>query len=407
MYLQDKETYREMMGEFDSFLQKANISLKFRQRDLMIAKLIFNKTPNEIHQHLSRGEHVPVNWMAGDPRMLSIWPRIKLVMNETGLNDYQLKSMVSGILAKVFHKLEQTMQSAIFQASLGMKLFPLDGGLNDRIMNNKGKMLNMDRYHFPKFSYMQHVFYDAHYEPSSTPRQYTPFDNDTYEIILSAYTSAISSAEEKAILSVSEVSLLEKDLGSLRNYHLAALLLQPNKNLIKRIQSYLSEYVESYIQDYETLQYEEDSLLYHWWEDVELETSPLWYSMAMSMTMKVVPDYLVEEVLKETDNRGLFYKTNIELHEFNTLFTRHLEDIGMIIHRISQGDDGIVDFVPDVYYDIWNDKETKSFSEAIEIAYVGAYEEYRDLVMRQVRLLTRVDNDHLIYSLIPTVPNKD
>lgn len=253
MYLPDKETYQIMMGEFDAHLEKAHTPLTYRQRDRMLAKLLFDKTPNEIHQRLSRGYSVPVDWTAGDPNVLSIWHRTKLIMDATGLTEDQLKSMVSDMLAKTFHRLELSMQSVVFQSLLGMKVLPLESDLPAYSSKSGGKFLRQHAFSILNSPYMQPAFDSFCYQPSSKGKVIIcPFDNDTHEIISRAFTKAISIAESKAILSDSEVLLLANDLSALRDYHLAALVLQPTERLINNLQDYLINYVKHNFDTYDT-----------------------------------------------------------------------------------------------------------------------------------------------------------
>lgn len=395
-----------MMGEFDTYLRNTGIPLKLRQRDVLLAKILFDKTPNEVYQCLSRSESVPIDWTAGEPHMLSIWPRVKFVMHETGLNDDQLKIMVSNILAKVFHKLELSMQSAIFQIILGMKILPIEA--DQCVFPNKmaGKLLKFDRFYNPRPPYMQSVFNDHHYEPSSASQRYLVFDWDTHEIVLHAYRKAVNIAENKAILSSSEVSLLADDLESVRNSHLAALVLQPSHRLIQSLQNYLIDYFDSNIKWYETPIHEEGSTLFHWWEGIDLQSSILWFRASMAMGFKIVPDYLIDDILRENDNSELYYKITSEFHEFNKIFTRHLEEIGSTVNSLLKEGQDLIGFISDDYYYIFESKTPITFPEAIKIAYKKAYEEYTSIILRNVRLITRMDNNHEIYSLLPFTSKK-
>lgn len=149
-------------------------------------------------------------------------------------------------------------------------------------------------------------------------------------------------------------------------------------------------------------------MLDHCWDEIELETSPLWYRASMSMGLKIVPDFLVEDFLRINDrNSNCFYKVTTDFEELTKIFTRHLEEIGITNNNILEESGIFTRFLSNDYMDLWESKEVKSFPEAIKISYERAYEEFRKLISRQVRLLTRMDDSHTIYSLLPRLPKKD
>ncbi|HHX8588356.1 TPA: hypothetical protein ACVO0O_002158, partial [Vibrio alginolyticus] len=122
MRLRNKSTYTKLTNAFNEHLRRnLELSISFRQRDNMLAYILFNLSPNEVHQRLSRNKDVLVDWKQESDSVLearfqnTIWPRVMKTFQGYQLSESQLIELMASTIKPALLDLEPSMVSMSFQ----------------------------------------------------------------------------------------------------------------------------------------------------------------------------------------------------------------------------------------------------------------------------------------------------
>ncbi|MGG5575608.1 hypothetical protein [Vibrio diazotrophicus] len=399
MYLRSKDTYQAMQGAFETYLRINGYSLRFAVRDQLLAKAFFDQTSNEIHQKLSRGQYIPVHWsVEGEPFCLSLWKRIKSVMEEVKLDDFKLICLFAATIAEVFHELEPSMCSARFQSLLSMQLIPLE---EDRFCHSASvyehRLLKFFPFFGPRHSYTQSLFNDTYYVPSSSVKQFAYFDEETYQIVRQAYVMAIDNARSQSILSAEDVSILESELKTLRDKHRLLMIFQSDKRTVQYLVKQIMDRAESNSRFYEAPNYvDDDSSGPFWFEDINIQSDYRWYSAFQMMNIEVISDYSFEDYQSRLAGNHKMNCNEEDAVLFGSMFISKLNDYGRDNeYELKNCEEAYITGKGEFGYVL-------TLPEAIEQAYIETLSELRNSVITQLRLLSRKEASHPIYDFIPS-----
>ena len=128
MRLRNKSTYTKLTNAFNEHLRRnLELSIPFRQRDNMLAYILFNLSPNEVHQRLSRNKDVLVDWAQDSDSVLesrfqnTIWQRVTKAFCDYSLSEEQLIELVASTIKPALIDLEPSLVSMSFQSALGIE----------------------------------------------------------------------------------------------------------------------------------------------------------------------------------------------------------------------------------------------------------------------------------------------
>ncbi|EPN3996414.1 hypothetical protein ACTZ91_000035 [Vibrio parahaemolyticus] len=254
MRLRNKSTYTKLTNAFNEHLRRnLELSIPFRKRDNMLAHILFNLSPNEVHQRLSRNKDVLVDWKQESDSVLearfqnTIWPRVMKTFQGYQLSESQLIELMASTIKPALLDLEPSMVSMSFQNALGIE-FVL---VTDEKETKASTGHHLLKWHLPS---RDNVIVPNSwtgldnmrlYTPSSVKERYSAFDKQTFEIMSLSCNEVLIDAYRHAPKLNSQYSSLYNELHQLCDCHLLLLFVHEHYRLAEIMTQSIVDHYEN------------------------------------------------------------------------------------------------------------------------------------------------------------------
>lgn len=380
MRLRNKSTYTKLTNAFNEHLRRnLELSIPFRTRDDMLAHILFNLTPNEVHQRLSRNKDVLVDWKQESDTVLearfqnTIWPRVMKAFQGYQLAESQLIELMANTIKPALLDLEPSMVSMSFQNALGIE-FVL---VTDEKETKASTGHHLLKWHLPSRDNMivpnswTGLDNMRLYTPSSARERYSAFDQQTYQIMSLACNSVLVDAYQQAPKLNGQYSSLYKELHQLRDCHLLLLFVQEYYNLADTM-------VQSIAEHYQNKRHYTAGT-----SDIKQDLD--WFSELQAINFSLYSLWnVVEDEYQEFARKNHLPTANRYVDELYLLIMQYMFETGLVNQ---QNEDFSADDVTLVY----------AVNDACKIAVSSLTEELK----RGVCLLTHGNPSELLMKLIP------
>ncbi|WP_409393445.1 hypothetical protein [Vibrio harveyi] len=382
MRLRNKSTYTKLTNAFNEHLRRnLELSIPFRQRGNMLAYILFNLSPNEVHQRLSRNKDVLVDWAQDSDSVLesrfqnTIWPRVMKTFQGYQLSESQLIELMASTIKPALLDLEPSMVSMSFQNALGIE-FVL---VTDEKETKASTGHHLLKWHLPS---RDNVIVPNSwtgldnmrlYTPSSVKERYSAFDEQTYQIMSLSCNEVLIDAYRHAPKLNSQYSSLYNELHQLRDCHLLLLFVHEHYRLAEIM-------TQSIVDHYENeCRFEKKG-------ESGIGDDISWFSELQAINFSLYSLWnIVEEEYEEFAYKNHIPTRNDYVDELYLLIMQYLFETGLV----NQQNKELCDDVTLTY--------------AVNDAVKNSVSSLHHQLTRGVRLLTHGNPSNFLLSLIPEV----